>query len=271
MTGARIIAIINQKGGVGKSTTALALGAGLTLRKRRVLFVDLDAQGNLSYVLGAEPGGPGVFEVLTRAAAVREVLLTAEAGDLLPSSPALAGADTVLTQTGKEYRLKEALGELAGDYDFIVIDTPPALGVLTINALTAAGRALVPAQADVFSLQGVGQLHQTIEAVRQYCNPDLKILGLLLTRHNGRSVLSRELAEMLAETAAKLQTRLFAAAVRETVAVREAQARRQSLLAYAPHSTAARDYLALADEVLKIFGETSRSGRARPTPLKEPK
>ena len=253
MAGARIIAIINQKGGVGKSTTALALGSGLTLRGRRVLFVDLDAQGNLSYVLGAEPAGPGVFEVLTRAAKVREVLRATEAGDLLPASPALAGADTILTQTGKEYRLKEALGELAGDYDFIVIDTPPALGVLAVNALTAAGRVLVPAQADVFSLQGVGQLHQTIEAVRQYCNPELKILGLLLTRHNGRSVLSRELAELLAETAKKLQTRLFAAAVRETVAVREAQAQRQSLLTYAPNSTAARDYLALVDEVLKIY------------------
>lgn len=246
----KIISVINQKGGVGKSTTALALGAGLALRRRRVLFIDLDAQGNLSYTLSADPDRPTVFEVLTKTAPAAEAVQATEAGDLIPSSPALAGADTVLTQVGKEHRLREALEPLKGAYDHLIIDTPPALGILTIGALTASDAALVPAQADIFSLQAIGQLHQTIEAVKQYCNPGLYILGIVLTRHNPRSVLSRDLTELIDETARKLETRLFGTAVRETVAVREAQAKRQSLLSYAPQSTAAQDYLQLVDEIL---------------------
>lgn len=250
---AKILAVINQKGGVGKSTTALALGQGLGRRGRTALFVDLDAQGNLSHTLGAAPDSPSAFEVLTREIPAREAVRETAGGRLLGSSGRLAGADALLTATGKEYRLREALESLGPDYDFIVIDTPPALGILTVNALTAADGLIVPAQADIYSLQGIGQLHQTISAVRQYCNPKLEILGLVLTRHNPRSVLSRDLAELLAETAAALETRLFKTAVREAVAVREAQARRRSLFDYAPRSTAAQDYLALTEEVLGLL------------------
>lgn len=248
----RVISIINQKGGVGKSTTALALGAGLARKKKRVLFIDLDAQGNLSYALAAEAGRPGAFEVLTRSLEAAAVVQPGPQGNLIASSPALAGADTLITQVGKEFRLREALEGLRGNYDYLIIDTPPALGILTVNALTASDGALVPAQADIFSLQGIGQLQQTVEAVRQYCNPDLSILGLILTRYNPRSVLSRDLTELMEETARQLSTRLFRPAVRETVAVREAQARRQNLLSYAPRSTAAQDYLKLVDEILGV-------------------
>lgn len=248
---AEIIAVINQKGGVGKSSTVLALAAGLRLREKRVLTLDLDAQGNLSQTMRADPERPGSFAVLTRSASLEEAIQATEQGELVAAEPHLAGADALLTQTGKEYRLKEALDELAGRYDFILIDTPPALGVLTINALAAADSALVPAQADMYSLQGIGQLHQTIEAVRQYCNPKLAIRGILLTRHNPRSVLSRDLAEVIARTAGELSTRVFETAVREAVAVREAQAERRSLFDYAPKSTAAQDYLALVDELLR--------------------
>ena len=248
------IAVINQKGGVGKSTTALALGSALARRNYRVLFADLDAQGNLSHTLGADPDQPTAFEVLTRAADGRAAVQETPGGRVIASSPALAGADAVINATGKEFRLREALEPLGAGYDFIIIDTPPALGILTVNALTAADWLLVPAQADIYSLQGIGQLHQTIVPVRQYCNPGLKILGLVLTRHNPRSVLSRDLTDVLSETAAAMESRLFKTAIRETVAVREAQAQRQNLFDYAPKSTAALDYQALAEEILAVVG-----------------
>ena len=247
----KTVAIINQKGGVGKTTTALALGAGLSARGKKVLFVDLDPQGNLTYALGGDPAAAGVMELLTNTAPDRTVQ-TAPGGSLLSASPALAGADAVLTATGKEYRLKEGLAGLSEKYDWAVIDTPPALGVLTVNALTAAGGAVVPAQADIFSLQGIAQLSRTVEAVRQYCNPGLKILGILLTRHSGRSVLGRDLAEVIDRTARQLGTRLFKSPVREAVAVREAQAERRELFGYAPKSNAALDYQAFVDEFMRL-------------------
>lgn len=251
---AKTIAVINQKGGVGKSTTALVLGSALAQRDYRVLFVDLDAQGNLSHTLGANPDQPSTFEALTREINSRAAVQETVGGRVIPSSPSLAGADAIINATGKEFRLREALEPLGPDYDFIIIDTPPALGILTVNALTAANWLLVPAQADIYSLQGIGQLHQTIVPVRQYCNPGLKILGLVLTRHNPRSVLSRDLTDILAETATAMETKLFKTAIRETVAVREAQARRQNLFDYAPKSTAALDYQALAEEILEAVG-----------------
>lgn len=253
----KTVAIINQKGGVGKSTTAMALGAGLAGRGHRVLFIDLDPQGNLSYTLQANLDKPGALEMLTQPGV--QVVQSAPGGEVVAASPALAGADTIITATGKEYRLKEALANLASaqaaldqSFDFALIDTPPALGVLTVNALTAAQGLVIPAQADVFSLQGIGQLSQTIGAVRQYCNPSLKILGILLTRHNNRSILSRDLAEAVAETAAHLNTRLFKAAIREAVAVREAQAQRADLFQYAPKCNAALDYQDFIDEFLNL-------------------
>ena len=243
-----IFAVINQKGGVGKSTTAGALGAGLMQRGHAVLIIDLDAQGNLSYTMGAAPGAATSFDLLTGAAAADAVQHTPQ-GDIIPASPALAGADLAITQTGKEYRLKEALEPVRELYDFIVIDTPPALGILTINALTAATGAIIPAQADIYSLQGIGQLYSTIDAVRKYTNPQLQVKGILLTRFNARSVLSRDITTMIEDTAKQLGTTVFASRIREAIAVKEAQASKQGLLSYAPKSTAAQDYLQFVDEI----------------------
>lgn len=250
----KVIAIINQKGGVGKSTTASAIGAGLLLRGLRVLFVDLDAQGNLSYSLGADATGlTGLssLDVLEgRAEALKAVQHTGQ-GDIIASSPALAGADTVLTQVGKEYRLREALEGLEGAYDVIIVDTPPALSILTINALTACEGCIVPAQPDMYSLQGIQQLYGTLQTVRKYCNPSLKVMGILLTRYNGRAVISREIAEMLEETASKMETRLYHTRIRECTALKEAQAVKESIFSYAPRSNASADYKALIDEIME--------------------
>ena len=246
-----IIAISNQKGGVGKSTTANALGAGLFHKGYRVLYVDMDAQGNLSYSMGARAGAISSLEVLTGTATAREAIIKTAQGDLIPASPALASADLIIKDTGREYKLKEALEPILGDYDYIVLDTPPALGTLTINALTACNSVIVPTQADIFSLQGVGQLVQTVKAVQRYTNRDLTIKGLLVTRYNGRAVLTRDMTELLEDTANQLQTKLFNTRVRECIALKEAQASQQDIFTYSPKSNATQDYTAFIEEVLE--------------------
>ena len=243
-------AIINQKGGVGKSTTALSLGAGLILNGYSVLYVDIDAQGNLSYTIQANTQGNNAMGVLQKPeTAVTEIQHT-EQGDIIASTPSLAGADAIITEIRKEYRLKKALDSLEGLYDYCIVDTPPALGILNINALTACDGVIIPSQADIYSLQGISQLNVTIQAVKKYCNPSLSIMGIVLTRYNGRSIIRREVAEMLEQTAQSLNTKLYKAKIRECTAMVEAQAKKQNIFKYAPKSNAAADYKAFVDEIL---------------------
>jgi chromosome partitioning protein len=242
----KTLAVVNQKGGVGKSTTAAAIGDALRDSGAAVLFVDLDAQGNLTHTLGAAPNG-GSLAAMKGTAEVQHT----DRGDVLASAPALAAADITITETGKEYRLREALQKLS--YDYCVIDTPPTLGILTVNALTAADGAIIPAQADIYSLQGIAQLASTTDAVRKYCNPGLKLLGILITRYNGRAVIRREAADALKQTAKKLGTQLFDTRIRDCTAIVEAQARRESIFTYAPKSNAARDYRAFTDELKGVI------------------
>lgn len=240
------IAVINQKGGVAKTTTASAVGAGLYRKGYSVLYIDLDSQGNLTTSTGATPTPPGTMELLQGATVTPT---RTPQGDVIPASPALAIADTVITQIGKEYRLKEALSRLK--YDFAILDTPPALGILTVNALTAADAAVIPAKADIFSLQGIGQLSQTIAAVKQYTNPELRIAGIVLTMYNRRTVLNREVGEILKDAADQLGTTVFNAKIRPCNALAEAQARRRDIFTYSPKSNAAADYEALVKEILE--------------------
>lgn len=250
----KTIAIINQKGGVGKSTTALSIGAGLARKGYGVLCIDLDAQGNLSHTMRANSAGMSAvssMDVLCNKATAEQAIQHTEQGDIIASSPALAGADTLITATGKEFRLKEALEPIKEKYSHAVIDTPPALGILTVNALAACSGCIVPAQADIYSLQGISQLYGTIQAVQRYCNPSLKVLGILLTRYNGRAIIGREVAEMIEKTAQQLDTKLYSARIRECTAIKESQAIRQNILDYAPKSNAAADYTALLNELLE--------------------
>lgn len=247
----KVITVINQKGGVGKSTTALALGHGLQAKKYSVLFIDLDAQGNISYTLNGNTDGYNTLGILQRPETAPQEIQHTELGDIIPSTPALSGADSILTSTGKEYKLKEAL-EFVGksnNYDYVVIDTPPALGILTINALTASDFAIIPAQADIYSLQGISQLNSTIQVVQKYTNPALKVLGIVLTRYNARSTLTKELTDLLENTAGQLNTKVFKTRIRENIAVKEAQAVKQNLYTYAPKSNASKDYTALVEEI----------------------
>lgn len=244
------IAVINQKGGVGKSTTSNAIGAGLFQRGYKVLFIDLDAQGNLSYSMKCENKPLSSLEVLTGTATAKEATLTTPQGDIIPASPALASADTIITDTGREYRLKEALEPLKEVYDYIIIDTPPALGTLTINALTACDSVIIPAQADIYSLQGIGQLNQTIQTVKRYCNSDLTIKGIVITRYSPRAVLTRDMTDLLEDTAKQLNTKVFTSRIRECIALKEAQASQIDIFTYNPRSNAGIDYKALLEEMI---------------------
>ncbi len=247
-----IIAIINQKGGVGKSTTAEAIGAGIALKGFRVLYIDLDAQKNLSYTLGSKPQGVTSLEVLLGEATAQEAIQKAMQGvDLIPASVGLVGADTTIASVGKEYRLKEALDAIKDRYDYIIIDTPPALGILTINALTACTGVIIPAQADIYSLQGISQLNITIQTIKKYTNHAIRVLGIILTRYNARTIISREVADMIEEIAGQVGTKLYRTKIRECTALKEAQARRENIYTYAPKSNAAKDYTALIDEIIK--------------------
>lgn len=245
----KTVSVINQKGGVGKSTTAEMLISALSLKGFKVLAIDLDAQGNLSYSLAADLTSPTILEVLTEEILAKDAIKKARA-DVISSNKALAGADAFIADTGKEYRLKEALEKIAKNYDFCIIDTPPALGILTINALTASDSVIIPAQADIYSLQGIENLEETIKAVKKYCNPNLKIEGILLTRYNPRTILSREVSEMAEKLAKKLETKLFKAKIRDAVAVKEAQISQESLFEYAPKSNVTKDYEGFIDEFL---------------------
>lgn len=258
------IAIINQKGGVGKSTTAAAIGAGLILKGYKVLFIDLDAQGNITHTLRAKTDS-GIMAALQEPSIIDQAVQNlptvgithgkerkgaAAVYGIIASSNKLAAADTLLDSVGKEYRLKEALELIEPLYDYVIIDTPPALGILTVNALTAATAAIVPAQADIYSLQGISQLSNTVNTIKKYCNPELAILGIVLTRYNSRAIISRELAELISSTAAKLNTKAYSTKIRECTAIKESQAVRECIYTYAPKSNAAADYTALLSEII---------------------
>lgn len=245
-----IIAVINHKGGVAKSTTAHSLAAGLRLRGFKVLLVDMDAQGSLSSIVRANRQGLTILDVLLRRAKAAQAIQDAGGFNIIASSEGLA-AEGILTATGKEYRLREGLQGLESKYDKAIIDCPPSLGILTINALTAASSCIVPCQADTLSLEALQQLYPTIETIRQYTNPKLAIKGIVITRYSGRAVLSREAAELIGTQAEAMGTHLYNTRVRECIAVKEAQATHSDIFSYAPKSNAAIDYNNLIDEILK--------------------
>ena len=250
---ARIIAITNQKGGVGKSTTAEAMAAGLKKRGFRVLAIDTDPQGNLTFAMGGESGNeePTIYDVFTGDEKAVDVIQKLEQADLIPGDLLLSKADMEFTQTGREYKLKKALEHLKELYYYIIIDTPPSLGIITTNAYTAADELIVPMLADAFSMQGILQLNDTVTSVREYCNEKIKIAGILVTRYKGRANISREMRDAIEAIAESLETKAYKTAIREGVAVTEAQAEKRDLQSYAPKSNPAIDYEQFITEYLE--------------------
>ena len=250
-----VIAITNQKGGVGKTTTSSALLAGLQQAGRRVLGVDLDPQGSLGFCLGLDIDNCAtVYDVMKGVKPIREVIIPSECGDILPSNILLSAAELEFNRPGREFLLKNALAEVQDEYDYIIVDTPPALNVLTVNAYVVADGLIIPMAPEILSLLGVAQIRETIDTVRRCYNSRLKVLGILLNKYNHRFTLNREVLEMAEQIAAQLDTRVFEAKIRTSVSVAEAPAHGESVLSYAPSSKPAADFRLLLDEVIRELG-----------------
>ena len=246
-----IITIANQKGGVGKTTTSHALSTGLAARGYKVLALDLDPQANLTDWFGKEDAELSISEVFNKVCPIRDAIAPTDEGvDIIPGSIMLAGADRKYSHTGCEYMVKEMLEDIKADYDFIIIDTPPSLGVLNLNALAATDKLIVVLTPDAFALKGLGQLMDSVSTTRKYLqNPTLKVDGLLLTMCDKTVVSS--VASSDAEMAAKmLETKIFQSTIRRGVAVRDAQYEGISLLEKAG-SGVMSDYNNFIDELLK--------------------
>lgn len=250
----KTITLSNQKGGVAKSTTSSALASGLSKKGYRVLVIDTDPQCNLSLGAGADilNMDQTLFDVFKGTAELTDLIQKTALGyDLVTGGLALAGADMDFTQTGREYMLREALDDIRGDYDYCIVDTAPSLGILTVNALTASDSVIIPLTADLYSIQGLSQLNLLIKRVRKYSNKDLKIAGLLITRHDERTNVSKALMDQINQTAEKLGTKVFSKPIRNSVAVRESQVMRSDLFTEAPKANATVDYQSFIDEFLK--------------------
>jgi chromosome partitioning protein len=247
---ARVIAFANQKGGVAKTTTTLNLAVAFKEEHGlRVLAVDLDPQGNLTMSQGLNPDEieRSMFDVLVHRLPIQEVIHRAEV-DLAVSSIDLAGAELALSGLiGRERALEKALAPVRGDYDYVLIDTPPSLGLLTINALVAADGVIVPVQCEYLSLRGLVQLQATLEMIRENLNPGVDIVGILPTMFDRRTLHAREAIEILRETFGDL---VFNTRIRKTIRYAEAPVKGQSILQYDPRSEAAEMYRDLAKEVL---------------------
>lgn len=246
------IAIANQKGGVAKTTTTHALAAGLAEKGFKVLAVDLDPQGNLSSACGAECFNVlTVYELLKDGVSPEESIQHIGGYDIISSNIMLAGAEQELTQTGKEHRLKESLASIVGMYDYILVDTPPSLGILTVNAFTFASDILIPTTAGIFATAGIKQLSDTVKNVQKYCNPEVQIMGILFTRYNPRANISREIRELTEQIGKYISAPIYKTYIRSAVAVEEAQAQKEDIFSYADKSTVAEDYRAFIEEMLK--------------------
>jgi len=244
-----VIAFANQKGGVAKTTTTLNLAAAFAEKGHRVLCVDMDPQGNLTMSQGIDPDTLEIsmYDVLVHHTSIREVIRRREV-DVACSSIDLAGAEIAMsTQIGRERSLEKALKPILSDYDFICIDTPPSLGLLTINALTAANKVIVPVQCEYLSMRGLIQLQNTLSMIRENLNPGVEIEGILPTLVDTRTVHAKEAIEILEEN---FGDRVFASRIRKTVRFAEAPVKGMSVLKYDPDGKAAFAYRQLAKEVL---------------------
>ncbi len=268
----RIIAVLNQKGGVGKTTTAVNLGAALALRGKRVLLIDSDAQGNLTDHLGIDPDETDatLYEVLVEGARLDDATTetTTERLFVVPAHEDLAAAETELAaKIGRELRLRKAVREIPADrYDWVLIDCPPSLGLLSLNAMAAAHEVLITVQTEYFALRGLGQLDRIVEMVKEEVNPSLELLGILPTLVNPVTNLAKEVID---EIRRHYGDRVFATRIRQNIRLAEAPSHQTHIFAYDANSAGAEDYTKLADEVLRVRDVKSAAPVAPPSPAIE--
>ncbi len=252
---ATVLCVSNQKGGVGKTTTTNALTVGLAARGLRVLAVDFDPQGNLSFGLGAQrpvEDPRTIYQVLKKELPFSEAVQHMPDGfDVIAANLLLSALDIEFTGAGREYLLRQALAPVSGRYDAILIDTPPDLGLLTINAFTASDYIIIPVLCDLYSLQGLIQLNSTLRQVRMRSNPEIQVAGVLLNRFNNRERISQVVRETASNIAQSLGMPLFRTTVHTGVALTRAQVQQENMLAPGQRSRAVGDYRALVNELLQ--------------------
>lgn len=248
----KVLAVINQKGGVGKSTTAINLSAALGEMGKQVLLVDLDPQGNSTSGLGIEKSlvRNCIYDVLLNDVNIEDVIIpdVTEGLDVVPATINLAGAEVELvSEMARENRLKDAVGSMRGFYDFIIIDCPPSLGLLTVNALVAADKLLIPIQCEFYALEGVTKLLESMKRVKSRLNPTLDIYGVLLTMYDGRTTLSNQVVDEVQSYFGKI---VFNTLIPRTIKLSEAPSFGQPITQYDPHGKGAISYIELAKEVI---------------------
>lgn len=244
-----IIAISNHKGGVGKTTSTLNIGAALAKLKQSVLLIDLDPQSHLSDSVGIEEPKVNIYDLL-KGTEVSPIEISKNV-DLIPSSIDLSGADVELAnEIGRELLLKKQLSKLEKEYDFILIDCPPSLNVLTVNAFVAATEVYIPLQAEYLAFKGLSRLIDIIEKVQESLNPDLSISGVFVTRYDSRKILNKQIVTISQQ---HFENKFFTTKIRENIAVAEAPSANMDIFSYAPNSNGAQDYLKLGKEILKKY------------------